>query len=162
MPPVMHFVGTWRKPLRRVFWAIRRVDRDHPYAPNSEQAGSRALRNVCLGYLLELDTDANRQLALQQFEQADNMTDQFAALSVLANINAELCPQRDTALAAFYQRWQDRPLLSTSGWPCNPPAAARTHWRWLKPCQNTRHSIWATQTRSLRALARFWRQSRPF
>ena len=38
---------------------------NEPYAPSSEQAGRRALRNVCLGYLLELDTDATRQLALQ-------------------------------------------------------------------------------------------------
>ncbi len=82
-----------------------------PYAPSSEQAGARALRNTCLGYLLELDTDASRQLARQQFEQADNMTDQFAALSVLANVNADICPQREQALAAFYDRWQGEALV---------------------------------------------------
>ena len=82
-----------------------------PYAPTSEQAGKRALRNVCLGYLLELDTDAARQLAAGQFKAADNMTDQFAALSALANVNAETCPQRDDALAAFYAQWQDEALV---------------------------------------------------
>ncbi len=82
-----------------------------PYAPTTQQAGRRALRNLCLGYLLELDTDAGRQLALQQFNQADNMTDQFAALSALANVNAAVCPQRDQALAAFYERWQDEALV---------------------------------------------------
>ncbi|UCV27985.1 aminopeptidase N [Ferribacterium limneticum] len=81
------------------------------YAPSSEQAGRRALRNVCLGYLLELDTPAVRQLALQQFRGADNMTDQFAALSVLANVNADTCPERDTALADFYARWQHEALV---------------------------------------------------
>jgi len=81
------------------------------YTPSSEEAGRRALRNVCLAYLLELDTEASRQLALTQFECADNMTDQFAALSALANVNAEDCPQRDTALAAFYQRWQHEALV---------------------------------------------------
>ena len=81
------------------------------YAPTSEQAGRRALRNVCLGYLLELDTPAVRQLALQQFRSADNMTDQFAALSVLANVNADTCPERDTALADFYTRWQHEALV---------------------------------------------------
>jgi len=81
------------------------------YAPTSEQAGRRALRNNCLGYLLELDTPAVRQLALQQFRGADNMTDQFAALSVLANVNADACPERDTALADFYTRWQHEALV---------------------------------------------------
>ncbi|WP_306605647.1 aminopeptidase N [Azonexus sp.] len=81
------------------------------YAPNSEQAGRRALRNLCLSYLLELDTLAVRQLALQQFRTADNMTDQFAALAALANVNAADCPQRETALADFYAQWKDEALV---------------------------------------------------
>src|SRR6185369_11107237 len=69
------------------------------------------LRNLCLGYLLELDTDAARELALAQYRGADNMTDQFAALAALANVNAAACPQRETALADFYQRWQHEALV---------------------------------------------------
>ncbi|MCH2221022.1 MAG: DUF3458 domain-containing protein, partial [Dechloromonas sp.] len=82
-----------------------------PYAPTSEQSGRRALRNTCLGYLLELDTDASRQLALAQFNSADNMTDQFAALSALANVTSANCPQREQALADFFQRWQHEALV---------------------------------------------------
>ncbi len=82
-----------------------------PYAPNSEQAGRRALRNLCLSYLLELDSDAVRQLAYAQFKQADNMTDQFAALAALANVNAAVCPQRERALAEFYAQWKDEALV---------------------------------------------------
>ncbi len=82
-----------------------------PYAPTSEQAGRRALRNACLGYLLELDTPAVRQLALTQFRSADNMTDQFAALAVLANVNAAACVERDAALDEFYARWQHEALV---------------------------------------------------
>lgn len=81
------------------------------YAPSSEQAGRRALRNLCLSYLLELDTPAIRQLALQQFRTADNMTDQFAALAALANVNATNCPERDAALADFYTQWKDEALV---------------------------------------------------
>jgi aminopeptidase N len=81
------------------------------YDPNSEQAGRRALRNLCLSYLLELDTPAVRQLALQQFRSADNMTDQFAALAGLANVNAADCPEREQALAEFYARWQGEALV---------------------------------------------------
>ena len=82
-----------------------------PYAPSSEQAGRRALRNLCLSYLLELDTPAARTLARKQFESADNMTDQFAALAALANVNAADCPERSTALAGFYARWQGEALV---------------------------------------------------
>ncbi|NHC06984.1 aminopeptidase N [Azonexus fungiphilus] len=81
------------------------------YAPSSEQAGRRALRNLCLSYLLELDTQAVRQLALQQFRTADNMTDQFAALAALANVNAADCPPREQALADFYAQWKDEALV---------------------------------------------------
>ncbi|MCL2636556.1 MAG: aminopeptidase N C-terminal domain-containing protein, partial [Betaproteobacteria bacterium] len=81
------------------------------YVPSSEQAGRRALRNLCLSYLLELDTPASRQLALRQFRNADNMTDQFAALSALANVNAADCAERDAALAKFYERWRDEALV---------------------------------------------------
>jgi aminopeptidase N len=81
------------------------------YAPTPEQAGRRALRNVCLGYLLELDGDAARQLAAAQFRQADNMTDQFAALAALANVTADPCPQREQALADFYAQWQHEALV---------------------------------------------------
>lgn len=81
------------------------------YAPSSEQAGRRALRNLCLSYLLELDTPAIRQLALRQFRTADNMTDQFAALSALANVNAADCTEREAALAEFHARWQDEALV---------------------------------------------------
>jgi aminopeptidase N len=78
------------------------------YQPSTEEAGRRALRNVCLGYLLELETAAVRQLAMRQFRAADNMTDQFAALAALAQSN---CPERETALADFYQRWQHEALV---------------------------------------------------
>jgi aminopeptidase N len=78
------------------------------YTPSSEEAGRRALRNLCLGYLLELDTEPMRQLAMQQFHSADNMTDQFAALAALAQTD---CPERVTALDEFYQRWQHEALV---------------------------------------------------
>lgn len=82
-----------------------------PYAPTSEQAGRRALRNVCLSYLLELDSPHFRQLALQQYTKADNMTDQFGALAALANVNASDCPEREIALADFYERWKNEALV---------------------------------------------------
>jgi aminopeptidase N len=63
------------------------------------------LRNLCLGYLAELGLS---KLAYEQFQRADNMTDSMAALATLANLD---CPERESALAAFYERWKNEPLV---------------------------------------------------
>jgi aminopeptidase N len=78
------------------------------YAPDSTSAGRRALRTVCLGYLCEIDAVQYRAAALQQFEHADNMTDQFAALAVLAQGTSN---ESRLAVAEFYRRWHDEPLV---------------------------------------------------
>ncbi len=79
-----------------------------PYSPDAAAAGKRALRNLCLGYLMELDDAELRALALAQFEKADNMTDTMAALATLANCD---CPERLRALDAFYAKWKNEPLV---------------------------------------------------
>jgi aminopeptidase N len=76
-----------------------------PYSPDPASAGRRALKNLCLGYLAELGQSA---LAYEQFNAADNMTDAMAALTTLANLD---CKEREPALAAFYAKWQDEPLV---------------------------------------------------
>jgi aminopeptidase N len=83
-----------------------------PYSPDAASAGRRALRNLALSYLMELETTDLVALCYEQFGQQDaklaNMTDQFAALACLANSNAT---QRTIALASFHDRWKDEPLI---------------------------------------------------
>ena len=79
-----------------------------PYSPDARSAGRRALRNACLGYLMELEDAHLRTLCVAQFEHSDNMTDTMAALSTLANCD---CAERPVALAAFYDRWKNEPLV---------------------------------------------------
>ena len=81
---------------------------DGPYSPEAAHAGRRALRNACLAYLAAAPGNEGVELAAAQFKQADNMTDEIAALSVLANID---CPERVTALNAFYTHWKDNHLV---------------------------------------------------
>ncbi|MBC7803800.1 MAG: aminopeptidase N, partial [Candidatus Parcubacteria bacterium] len=85
---------------------------DGPYSPDAVSAGRRALRNLALSYLMELETGDVVALCYEQFGQQDkaqaNMTDQFAALACLANSSA---PQRAIALDSFYGRWKDEPLI---------------------------------------------------
>ncbi len=103
-----------RNDLRRELAAFLRKDflswyeklrNPKPYAPDAESAGKRALRNLILGYLSEIDGPA---LAARQFEEADNMTDRMAALGTLAGLD---CPERETALESFYGRWRDESLV---------------------------------------------------
>jgi aminopeptidase N len=79
-----------------------------PYRTDRVAIGRRALRNVCLAYLTADRQPGAARLAMVQFEAQQNMTDVLAALSVLVDIAG---PERDAALAAFYQRWQDDPLV---------------------------------------------------
>ncbi|MSQ70722.1 MAG: aminopeptidase N [Betaproteobacteria bacterium] len=78
------------------------------YSPDAVAAGKRALRNLALALLMELDDPALRALAVQQFDRADNMTDAMAALVALANCD---CPERAGALDRFYEKWAGEPLV---------------------------------------------------
>ncbi|MBE0621834.1 MAG: aminopeptidase N [Burkholderiales bacterium] len=79
-----------------------------PYTPDAQAAGKRSLRNLCLGYLMELDDAEAHALALGQFDRADNMTDAMAALAALANCD---CAERAPTLNAFYAKWKHEPLV---------------------------------------------------
>jgi aminopeptidase N len=94
-----------RAPLRE---AYRANETRGPYSPDAAAAGRRALRNLCLGFLMEIADDEARALCLAQYERSDNMTESFAALGLLANCD---CPEREPALARFYDRWQDESLV---------------------------------------------------
>jgi aminopeptidase N len=78
------------------------------YSPDAKSAGRRALRNLALAYLMELDDPEARRLAVKQLREADNMTDALSALTALANCD---CPERKPALEQFYAKWQDEPLV---------------------------------------------------
>jgi len=81
---------------------------DGPYAPDAAAAGRRALRNAALGYLMELEAPELRALCYAQYAKSDNMTESFAALACLAGSAG---PERAKALADFYTRWKDEPLV---------------------------------------------------
>ncbi len=81
---------------------------NEPYRFDPESAGRRRLKNLCLAYLMSLETEAARELGLAQFEQADNMSDVLAALSSLANCD---CPEREKALSDFETKWRDDALV---------------------------------------------------
>ncbi len=78
------------------------------YSPDAISIGRRSLKNVCLAYLGRIQDAGIHETCLQQYLDAGNMTDAMAALSVLSRIE---CPQRETALQHFHDRWQHDPLV---------------------------------------------------
>jgi aminopeptidase N len=88
--------------------AYERLKINGAYSPEAEHAGKRALRNTCLSYLAVLPGGEGVTLAARHFARADNMTDQIAALGILANID---CPEREAALQSFYEQWKDDHLV---------------------------------------------------
>jgi len=78
------------------------------YRCTPEEAGRRGLRNLCLGYLAELNEATLFELATNQYRNAGNMTDQLAALQAVCNSNA---PERGELLKDFYHRWKLEPLV---------------------------------------------------
>jgi len=78
------------------------------FSVDAATMGRRALKNLCLGMLMALDTEEVHALAAAQYRGATTMTDAVAALNVLADTHA---PAGEAALADFYDRWQHDPLV---------------------------------------------------
>ncbi|QIB36315.1 aminopeptidase N [Ancylobacter pratisalsi] len=78
------------------------------YSPDAISAGRRSLRNASLDLLACTGGEADIARALTHFETADNMTDRFFALSVLAHNAPDV---REAALTAFHERFKDDPLV---------------------------------------------------
>jgi aminopeptidase N len=79
-----------------------------PFSPDAAGAGRRALKNVALDLLTATGSSEAIACAALQYATADNMTDRMAALMALL---PHPVPERATALADFYQRFQHDPLV---------------------------------------------------
>lgn len=82
------------------------------WSADAKEVAARRLKNTCLHWLVSTDEPAALQQAQQQFEQADNMTDQLAALTCLAHAQDLLVG--DPALKSFALQWAHDPLVMDS------------------------------------------------
>jgi aminopeptidase N len=96
---------TFEMELRRTYDRCRS---NEPYRFDTEPAARRALKNTALSYLMELEREDIKTLCEQQFRDADNMTDRFAALAILSRTNGD---ERTTVLAEFESQWENDPLV---------------------------------------------------
>jgi len=86
----------------------RHLHTDGEYAPVPEDMARRSLKNLALSYWAR--TSAEGVAAAQaQFKNANNMTDQMAALRVLVNQGGD--EVAEAALADFYAQWKDDALV---------------------------------------------------
>ncbi len=75
---------------------------------NAGAIGRRRIKNICLSYLMQLETEQSYRLAEVQFSSAKNMTDQMAALNCIVNSES---PAKSDCLQSFYQQWQNEALV---------------------------------------------------
>ena len=82
------------------------------YCIEQEHVKKRALKNTCLGYLMETNDEKIHAMCFSQFNQSNNMTDVMAALVSLVNNE---CDQQQQALELFYTKWKNE-LLVVDKW----------------------------------------------
>ncbi len=75
------------------------------FLKDGQAIGDRALKNICLDYLTTVADDA---LVEQQYDAANNMTDQIAALKIAAQFDLPCFERLSTS---FEQQWTDNTLV---------------------------------------------------
>ncbi len=82
------------------------LNSDKPYCPEAEDIAERSLKNIALGYLVELNDTAGVELAKAQFAAAGNMTDSIAAVNILLNaVHGSGKAAAEATLQQFAERW---------------------------------------------------------
>ena len=79
------------------------------YSPDAIASGQRALKNLALKQLVITAHPDALDLAQQQYQTASNMTDQWAALSLI--VHYADADTRQAILADFYAQWQHNALV---------------------------------------------------
>ncbi len=95
--------------LCKRYQANRELSRQTPYVAEASHFARRALQNIALSYLMLSGKPEVVAACVEQFEQADNMTERLTALAVL--VNSEFQAERDKALEAFAEHFKDNPLV---------------------------------------------------
>ncbi|WP_371396187.1 aminopeptidase N [Fretibacter rubidus] len=79
-----------------------------PFSPDAAAAGRRALKNASLALMGASFHPQAAPLALEQFNDATNMTDELSALVTLSQLGGR---RVDQSLSRFYEKWEHNPLV---------------------------------------------------
>ena len=75
---------------------------------SANDIAQRSFKSLCLDFLMASDTDDLNHLAIDQFNNTKNMTDQMAALTQLSHLDNDLSTP---FLTRFYQQWKGEDLV---------------------------------------------------
>jgi len=78
------------------------------YEVTPKAVGKRMLKNIALNYIKYGDKSLAENIAFEQYEKANNMTDKIAALSVLSSRDSDF---KNTAFETFYNLWKNDILV---------------------------------------------------
>ena len=94
----------------RIEWAAlyQQMQTPGPFKPDAVSAGKRALKNLALSMLLDADPIIWAPMAVNQYQNADNMTDRYAALAALVIYGSKSAA---ACLEDFYTRFADDALV---------------------------------------------------
>ena len=110
----IHTVRQWLKREiaqhleKQLLTHYQRLNKNVSYEYDVKEMGERALKNICLYYLLIADKERYQKIALDQFHQANNMTDTMGAL---VSLNDHDTSARERALMEFYAAWKGEALV---------------------------------------------------
>lgn len=81
---------------------------DEPYEFTPEATGRRRLKNMVLGYLMEIADENIFKICRDQFYSSNNMTDEIAAFTYLVDSESG---DREKAIQDFYDKWHKDQLV---------------------------------------------------
>ena len=87
----------------------RELSKKTAYVAESEHFARRALQNIALSYLMLTGKPEVLAAAIEQFDNADNMTERLTALAVLVNSPFE--DEKAKALAVFAENFKENALV---------------------------------------------------
>ncbi|SDA66880.1 aminopeptidase N [Pseudomonas sp. NFPP33] len=96
-------------PLWARYQANREVSKATPYVAEAAHFARRSLQNIALSYLMLSEKPEILAACVDQFDNADNMTERLAALAVL--VNSPFQEEQGKALAMFADFFKDNPLV---------------------------------------------------
>ncbi|RRV30712.1 aminopeptidase N [Pseudomonas sp. o96-267] len=96
-------------PLWARYQANREVSKATPYVAEAAHFARRSLQNIALSYLMLSEKPEVLAACVDQFDNADNMTERLTALAVL--VNSPFQEEQGKALAMFADFFKDNPLV---------------------------------------------------
>ncbi|MBI2120162.1 MAG: aminopeptidase N [Parcubacteria group bacterium] len=130
-------------------WLYNEHKTDEPHSFDTAQIAKRRLKNVALEFMSAASfTTRTLEVLQEQFEHADNMSDEFAALSCLINMKGQRAARvAYDAIWSFDAKWRHDPNVLDS-WHSAQVACPADNARYFAAwCMDSEDFPWTNQNR---------------